>query len=96
MAGILSEEMCIRDSSLLDPLNKHDKKYHSDLLRTVKCFIECNLDHVKTGKTLHIHENTVRYRLNKIKELIPYGKTPLDFNQSIYILYKILKIKEVI
>lgn len=80
--------------SLLDPLSAYDKKYKSELLKTIRCFVECNLDHVKTGKQLHIHENTVRYRLNKIKELIPYGKSSLDFHQSIYFLYKILKIKE--
>ena len=82
--------------SLIKPINEYDKKYKSELLATIKCFVECSLDHVKTGKQLHIHENTVRYRLNKIKELIPYGKSSLDFNQSIYFLYKILKIKELV
>ena len=29
----------------------------------------------------------------KIKELIPYGKSSLDFNQTLYFIYKIMKIK---
>lgn len=83
-------------SDLYEPISAYDKKYKADLLLTVKAYIEHNLDHIKTGKALHIHQNTVRYRLNKVKELIPYGKSPLDFNQSIYLLYKILKIKELL
>lgn len=80
-------------NELYNPICEYDQKYHSNLIETMMIFIECNLDHVKTSKRLHLHVNTVRYRLNKIKELIPYGNSPLDFNQSLYFLYKILKIK---
>ena len=70
--------------SLITPILKYDKKYNSNLLETLKIYVECNLDHIKTGELLHIHKNTVRYRLSKIKELIPYGMSPLDFNFSLY------------
>lgn len=83
-------------NELYVPLVKYDEKYHSSLIETMVMFVECNLDHVKTGKRLHIHVNTVRYRLSKIKEIIPYGKSSLDFNQSLYFLYKIIKIKALI
>ncbi len=75
------------------PISEYDEKYSSNLIETINVFVESNLDHVKTAKQLHVHVNTVRYRLSKIKELIPYGSSPLDFNQSLYFLYKILKIK---
>ena len=78
---------------LYNPVLKYDQKYNSNLIETIMVYIESNLDHVKTGKQLHVHVNTVRYRLNKIKELIPYGNSSLDFNQSLYFIYKILKIK---
>ena len=78
---------------LYNPVLEYDQKYNSNLIETIMVYIESNLDHVKTGKQLHVHVNTVRYRLNKIKELIPYGNSSLDFNQSLYFLYKILKIK---
>lgn len=82
--------------SLISPILKYDKKYNSNLLETLKIYVECNLDHIKTGELLHIHKNTVRYRLNKIKELIPYGMSPLDFNFSLYMIYRILKIKSIL
>lgn len=80
-------------NELYSPIAEHDKKYHSNLIETMTAFIECDLDHVKTGKLLHIHVNTVRYRLNKIRELIPYGRSSLDFTQTLYFLYKIMKMK---
>ncbi len=82
--------------SLITPILKYDKKYNSNLLETLKIYVECNLDHIKTGELLHIHKNTVRYRLSKIKELIPYGMSPLDFNFSLYMIYRILKIKSIL
>lgn len=80
-------------NELYTPIAEHDEKYHSNLMDTMVAFIECDLDHVRTGKCLHIHVNTVRYRLNKIRELIPYGRSSLDFNQTLYFLYKIMKMK---
>ena len=80
-------------NELYTPIAEYDKAHHSNLIETMVTFIECDLDHVRTGKHLHIHVNTVRYRLNKIKELIPYGKSSLDFNQTLYFIYKIMKIK---
>lgn len=81
---------------LTEPVEAYDRTHQSNLFETIIVFVENNFDHIKTGKALHIHENTVRYRLNKIKELIPYGKSSLDFQQSIYFLYKVWKIKKLL
>ena len=42
---------------------------------------------------MFVHENTVRYRINKIKELIPYGANDVDFRDTISFVYKIYLIK---
>ncbi len=82
--------------SLVKPVQSYDKTHQANLLDTIIVFVEKGFDHIKTGKALHIHENTVRYRLNKIKELIPYGKNTSDFQQSIYFLYKVWQIKKLL
>jgi PucR family transcriptional regulator, purine catabolism regulatory protein len=41
-----------------------------ELILTLKRFIECNLNYSLTARKLFIHNNTVRYRMNKIKDLI--------------------------
>ncbi len=41
-----------------------------DLLKTIRAYFEQNLSLTKAAETLHIHRNTLIYRLNKIKELV--------------------------
>lgn len=79
---------------ILNPLEKYDNKYNSHLLDTVTAYIENNMDYVRTSKAIFVHENTVRYRLGKVKSLVPYGTSDMDFEQTLYLFYKITKLKE--
>lgn len=48
----------------------------TDLLETVKVFIECNLNLSLTAKTLFLHRNSVQYRIDRFIE-----KTGIDIKQ---------------
>ncbi|KQY29185.1 MULTISPECIES: PucR family transcriptional regulator [Nocardia] len=50
--------------SLLDPLDAHP-----DLLETLHCHISNNLSRQRTARVMHIHTNTVDYRLRRIARL---------------------------
>ncbi|MFX0574581.1 PucR family transcriptional regulator [Nocardia nepalensis] len=50
--------------SLLDPLDAH-----SELLETLQVHIRNNLNRQRTARVLHIHTNTVDYRLRRIGQL---------------------------
>lgn len=76
------------------PLQNADNEHNACLVETMLTFVENDMDYKKTGKTLFVHENTIRYRINKIKELIPYGKSEIDFYETISIVSKIYKIKQ--
>lgn len=52
------------------PLKKHDKKYNTDLLRTLELFIKNDFCNTKTEKDLFIHKNTLRARLNSINKIL--------------------------
>jgi sugar diacid utilization regulator len=54
---------------LLDPLIDHDAATGSSLVDTLRVFVECRAQVRSTAAALDIHENTVRYRLNRIREL---------------------------
>lgn len=69
--------------TILIPLVEFDKNGNSELLKTLYYFCQC--DSVsKTANMLHIHVNTLRYRLEKIKEITgknignPMDKTELQ------------------
>ena len=65
-------------------LLEHDRKYNSDLLHTLRTYVDCHGKLVQTAERLFLHVNTVRYRLNKAKELL--GEN--DFYIRAYIFIK--------
>lgn len=63
---------------LLAPLIKE-----ADLLKTIKAYFEQNLNLTKAAEHLHIHRNTLIYRLGKIKDLT--GLDPETFEDAVQI-----------
>lgn len=63
---------------LLAPLIKE-----GDLLKTVRAYFEQNLNLTKAAASLHIHRNTLIYRLGKIKDLT--GLDPENFENAVQI-----------
>ena len=59
-----AEAAAFRDG-LLDALREHDIENGSELLPTLECFILSDCGMRGTAKALGIHENTLRYRLEK-------------------------------
>lgn len=62
----------IRD--LLDPTLKED----SELLHSIKVFLECNMNSSLAAKKLYIHRNSLQYRVDKFIE-----KTGIDVKQFV-------------
>ncbi|WP_131763903.1 PucR family transcriptional regulator, partial [Actinomadura fibrosa] len=51
-------------AALLDPLDRKP-----ELLRTLECYLASALDRRRAGAALHVHPNTVTYRVRRIREL---------------------------
>lgn len=51
-------------TALLDPLDGHP-----DLMRTLEAYLDQDLDRRRTAAALHVHPNTLDYRLKRIVEL---------------------------
>lgn len=58
-------------SQIIQPLQEYDSKHNADLLPTLQSIFRHNKLE-PAAETLHIHINTLRYRLGKIKELTGY------------------------
>lgn len=58
---------------LVDPLIiemiEYDQLHHSEYAETMQVFLEQERNLIRTSKQLHIHRNTLVYRLEKMKEL---------------------------
>jgi purine catabolism regulator len=53
----------------LGALEIYDQTHHTDLLHTLEVLFNCNLNMVAAARNLHLHYNSLRYRLQKIEEL---------------------------
>ncbi|WP_327583399.1 helix-turn-helix domain-containing protein [Nonomuraea sp. NBC_00507] len=54
---------------LLSPLLAYDRKHQSELVRTLGVFLDCAGSWNACAEQLHVHVNTVRYRIRRIEEL---------------------------
>ena len=54
---------------VLGPLESYAERRSSGLLETLEAFLECELDRRATAQRLHVHPNTLDYRLRRIAEL---------------------------
>lgn len=79
---------------IINPIEKVDLEHNACLLETMLTFCSCNMDYKKTSKTLFVHENTIRYRISRIKDIIPYGKSEIDFYETMSVISKIYKMKQ--
>ncbi|WP_188282760.1 PucR family transcriptional regulator, partial [Streptomyces sp. CBMA29] len=54
---------------LLDPLRAYDRRHRADLIPTLEAFLECDGSWTRCATRLHLHVNTLRYRIGRIEQL---------------------------
>ncbi|SDN65222.1 PucR family transcriptional regulator [Allokutzneria albata] len=56
-------------AKLLGPLLEYDSAHKGELVQTLRVFLDCAGSPTKSAAKLHVHVNTLRYRLSRIEEL---------------------------
>lgn len=69
----------------------HDQDRHSELLETMHCFLQTPGNPAKIAQNLHIHKNTLLYRMNKIKALTGCSLEDGDEIMSLGLSYKLMR-----
>lgn len=54
---------------LLSRLVAYDEAHRSDLVRTLRVFLECAGSWSRCAERLHVHVNTLRYRIRRVEEI---------------------------
>lgn len=67
------------EQQILQPLEKEQ-----ELLQTMKVFYECGLNNSVASKKLHIHRNTLNYRLQKFEDITSISSKSLDGALVVY------------
>lgn len=77
---------------MVKPIQSYDEKYRTELFETAVKFIEHDGIVAKAAEALFLHKNTIRYRINKIKELLHMEDSELNFYEQLSIAVKLHKI----
>lgn len=77
---------------ILNPIKEYDRKYSTRLLETMISYVDNDGDISKTAKALFLHVNTIRYRIEKIKEILDMQHLAGSFYEQISIAVKIYKL----
>lgn len=64
------EELSSYYETLFKPLNSYSGQSKEDFFETLTIYIQSNCNWTYTKNTLHIHGNTLSYRLNRIRDLL--------------------------
>jgi hypothetical protein len=70
---------------LLGPLRAYDARHHSQLEQTLDQFLNCSASWSRCAQELHIHVNTLRYRIEKINQLTGRDLSRLDHQVDFYL-----------
>jgi len=81
-------------SDFIDPILNHDRNTESQLLKTAQGYIAMNGELKKTADQLFQHVNTVRYRINKIKELLCFNNDDPNFYEELFIAIKVYELQQ--
>ena len=66
-----------------------------DMLLTTRAYVQCNGDFKKTAKKLKQHENTIRYRINRLRNYLDVEEQPLLFHEIISLAVRIESMLEI-
>ncbi|MDQ7804360.1 PucR family transcriptional regulator ligand-binding domain-containing protein [Amycolatopsis sp. A133] len=70
---------------VLGPLLAYDAEQHTDLVHTVRVFLECSGSPTRAAKALHVHVNTLRYRIGRAGELLGADLTEFTEQLDVYL-----------
>ncbi|MEG1132627.1 MAG: helix-turn-helix domain-containing protein [Romboutsia sp.] len=78
--------------SIIGPILNHDKDNRTSLLPTLISFVDSDGDFKKVSRELFQHENTIRYRIFKIRSILNMEKSQIEFFEKVSIGVKLHKI----
>lgn len=85
-----SQELLNFSKKIIEPIKKYDKENHSELYHTLESFIFHDGNFKKVSEDLFQHENTIRYRIKKIKSILCMEDSNIRFIESTSIAIRVI------
>jgi sugar diacid utilization regulator len=74
------------------PLLEYDEQYETELVRTLETFLEENGNVAQTAQRLFTHRHTIRYRLERVKELTQLDVSSTDGRERLGLGLKAMRV----
>jgi len=74
------------------PLVDYDEQYETELVRTVETFLDADGNVAKTAERLFTHRHTIRYRLDRVKELSGLDVSSTDGRERLSLGLKSMRV----
>jgi sugar diacid utilization regulator len=81
LAGVPDELRAALRRRVLGAVFEYDAEHDGSLVRTLTVFLDCSGSWAKAAALLHVHVNTLRYRIGRVEELA--GVDLSDFRQRV-------------
>jgi sugar diacid utilization regulator len=76
----------------LEPVVAYDEQYSTDLAATLEAFLECDGNVAQTAQRLYTHRHTVRYRLERVRELTGFDVGSSDGRERLSLGLKAMRV----
>jgi sugar diacid utilization regulator len=78
LASVPDEVRRLYRDRLLGPLERYDAEHRSDLVGTLTAFLDASGSWHRCAEQLHVHVNTLRYRLQRVEQLTGHSLATLN------------------
>ncbi|MEV6263222.1 helix-turn-helix domain-containing protein [Streptomyces sp. NPDC051784] len=77
LATVPDEVRRLHRERLIGVLERYDAEHQSDLVATVRAFLDASGSWQHCAEQLHVHVNTLRYRLQRVEQLTGHSLATL-------------------
>jgi PucR family transcriptional regulator, purine catabolism regulatory protein len=79
-------------SETIEPLSAYDDQYETELVATVEAYLDNDANVAATAKQLFTHRHTIRYRLERVKELCGHDVSATEGREKLGLGLKAMRV----
>jgi sugar diacid utilization regulator len=76
----------------VEPLTTYDEQYATDLVQTLETFLDCDGNVAQTAARLYTHRHTIRYRLERVRDLCGLDVSSTDGREKLGLGLKAMRV----
>jgi hypothetical protein len=89
LSGLPEDVRLAYRDRLLGPLRAYDALHRSDLEATLEAFLACSTSWTRCAEQMHVHVNTLRYRIARIEELTGRSLADLETQVDLFLALRL-------